>query len=83
MDTTLRHLLAAIGEPLVDVIAAPAGLDVALTGLAIVDPDDEPDRYPGQLVLLIGVRGRAAVAPLRAAARQGTRQRRGQGSSQG
>jgi PucR-like helix-turn-helix protein/diguanylate cyclase with GGDEF domain len=71
MDTTLRHLLAAIGEPLVEVIAAPAGLDVALTGLAIVDPDDEPDRYPGQLVLLIGVRGRAAVAPLRAAARRG------------
>ena len=71
MDATLRRLLDAVGEPLVDVVAAPAGLDVALTGLAIVDPDDEPDRYPGQLVLVIGVRGRAAVATLRAAARRG------------
>jgi DNA-binding PucR family transcriptional regulator len=71
MDTTLRRLLAAIGEPLVEVAAAPAGLDVSLTGLAIVDPDDEPDRYPGQLVLVIGVRGRAATAALRAAARRG------------
>jgi DNA-binding PucR family transcriptional regulator len=71
MDTTLRRLLAAIGEPLVEVAAAPAGLDVPLTGLAIVDPDDELDRYPGQLVLVIGVRGRAATAALRAAARRG------------
>jgi hypothetical protein len=71
MDTTLRRLLDAIGEPLVEVAAAPAGLDVPLTGLAIVDPDDEPDRYPGQLVLVIGVRGRAAAATLRAAARRG------------
>jgi DNA-binding PucR family transcriptional regulator len=71
MDTTLRRLLAAIGEPLVEVAAAPAGLDVPLTGLAIVDPDDEPDRYPGQLVLVIGVRGRAATPTLRAAARRG------------
>jgi hypothetical protein len=35
MDTTLRRLLAAIGEPLVEVAAAPSGLDVPLTGLAI------------------------------------------------
>ncbi|HLU55443.1 MAG TPA: helix-turn-helix domain-containing protein [Pseudonocardia sp.] len=71
MDTTLRRLLAAIGEPLVQVAAAPGGLDVPLTGLAIVDPDDEPDQYPGQLVLVIGVRGRAATATLRAVARRG------------
>ncbi|GAA0928332.1 PucR family transcriptional regulator [Pseudonocardia zijingensis] len=71
MDTTLRRLLAAIGEPLVELAAAPSGLDVPLTGLAILDPDDEPDRYPGQLVLVIGVRGRAATPALRAAARRG------------
>jgi DNA-binding PucR family transcriptional regulator len=71
MDTTLRRLLAAIGEPLVEVAAAPSGLDVPLTGLAIVDPDDEPDRYPGQLVLVIGVRGRAATATLRSAGLRG------------
>ncbi|HYH31446.1 MAG TPA: helix-turn-helix domain-containing protein [Pseudonocardia sp.] len=71
MDTTLRRLLASVGEPLVDVVAAPSGVDVGLTGLAIVDPDDEPDRYPGQLVLVIGVRGRAAVPTLHALARRG------------
>ena len=62
METTLRRLLVAIGEPLVDVVAAPAGLDVPVNGLAIVDPDDEPDRYAGQLVLVIGARGRDAAS---------------------
>ncbi|GAA1275429.1 helix-turn-helix domain-containing protein [Pseudonocardia aurantiaca] len=71
MDTTLRRLLGALGEPLVEVAVAPAGLDVPLAGLSIVDPDDEPDRHPGQLVLLIGARGRDAVAAVHAQARSG------------
>jgi hypothetical protein len=71
VDTTLRQLLAAVGEPLVDVLGAPAGLDVPVTGLAIVDPDDEPDQYPGQLVLVIGARGRDAVRTVRSLARRG------------
>ncbi len=71
MDTTLRHLLTAVGEPLVEVLVAPAGLDVPITGLAIVDPDDEPDEHPGHLVLVIGARGRAAVATVRTVAGQG------------
>lgn len=71
METTLARLLAAVGEPLLEVAAAPGGLDVPLTGLAIVDPDDEPDRYPGQLVLVIGARGGDATRALRAVARGG------------
>lgn len=71
MDTTLRQLLAAVGEPLVEVLAAPGGLDVPISGLAIVDPDDDPDHHPGQLVLVVGARGRAATAAVRATARRG------------
>jgi DNA-binding PucR family transcriptional regulator len=69
VDSTLRQLVAAVGEPLVDVVESPAGLDVPLTGLAIVDPDDEPDQYSGQLVLVIGARGHDAVAIVRTVAR--------------
>ncbi len=65
MDTALRQLLTAWGEPLVDVVIAPAGLDVPITGLAIVDPEDDPDPHPGQLVLVIGARGRDAVRTVR------------------
>ncbi|MBA3906734.1 MAG: PucR family transcriptional regulator, partial [Pseudonocardiales bacterium] len=68
---TLRHLLAAVGEPLVEVLAAPAGLDVPVTGLAIVDPDDEPDEHRGSLVLIVGARGHDAARLVRAAAGAG------------
>ncbi|MFC4948931.1 PucR family transcriptional regulator [Pseudonocardia sp. GCM10023141] len=71
MEATVRRLLAAIGEPLVDVLVAPAGLDVAVTGLAIVDPDDEPDDHAGRLVLVIGARGRSAERAVRGVARGG------------
>jgi DNA-binding PucR family transcriptional regulator len=71
METTLAQVLAALGEPLVDVVVAPRGLDVPVTGVAIVDPDDDPADHPRRLVLVIGARGRDAVRPLRAAARHG------------
>lgn len=71
MRATLRGLLAALGGPLVDVVAAPRGLDVAVAGVAIADPDDELDAYPDQLVLLIGARGREADRLVRGLARRG------------
>jgi DNA-binding PucR family transcriptional regulator len=71
VDTVLRQLLTALGEPLVDIALAPDGLDVPVTGLAIVDPDDEPDQHRGQLVLLIGARGRDAARAVRAVGRAG------------
>lgn len=67
----MRRLLSAIGEPLVGVLVAPAGLDVAVTGLAIVDPDDQPDDYAGRLVLVIGARGRSAERAVRGVGRRG------------
>jgi len=67
----LRQLLSTLGEPLVDVALAPAGLDVPVTGLAIVDPDDDPNAHSGQLVLVIGARGRDAARTVRSVGRGG------------
>ena len=69
--STLRELLAALGEPLITVLAAPAGLDVPISGLAIVDPEDAPDEHRGGLVLVVGARGRDAVPLVRAAGAAG------------
>ncbi|MFD5563915.1 PucR family transcriptional regulator [Kitasatospora griseola] len=65
----LRQLLMSLGEPLVELQAAPAGLDVPVRHVAILDPEDPPTAAPGELVLAIGARGRAALPALRAAGR--------------
>ncbi|WP_033288609.1 PucR family transcriptional regulator [Amycolatopsis jejuensis] len=70
-SATLRQLLVSLGAPLADLLAAPAGLEVEVNGVVILDPDDEPDSYTGDLVLIIGSRGRAAARLVRAAARRG------------
>src|SRR5689334_25349264 len=69
--STLRDLLAAVGEPLITVLAAPAGLDVPISGLAIVDPEDAPDEHRGDLTLVVGARGDGAVPLVRAAGAAG------------
>ncbi|WP_228718137.1 PucR family transcriptional regulator [Kitasatospora acidiphila] len=65
----LRHLLMSLGEPLVELQAAPAGLDVPVREVAILDPEDPATAATGELVLAIGARGRAALPALRAAGR--------------
>ncbi|GAA2100138.1 helix-turn-helix domain-containing protein [Kitasatospora saccharophila] len=65
----LRQLLMSLGEPLVELQAAPAGLDVPVRHVSILDPEDPPTAAPGELVLAIGARGRAALPALRAAGR--------------
>ncbi|MGK4580602.1 PucR family transcriptional regulator [Kitasatospora sp. HPMI-4] len=67
----LRQLLMSLGEPLVELQAAPAGLDVAVRDVAILDPEDPATAASGELVLAIGARGRAALPALRAAGRAG------------
>ncbi|GAA2790537.1 helix-turn-helix domain-containing protein [Kitasatospora paracochleata] len=67
----LRQLLMSLGEPLVELQAAPAGLDVPVRDVAILDPEDPPTAAAGELVLAIGARGRAALPALRAAGRAG------------
>ncbi|MFH9009475.1 PucR family transcriptional regulator [Streptomyces afghaniensis] len=67
----LRQLLMVLGDSLVEVQAAPAGLDVEIRGVSLLDPEDPPTAQPGGLVLVIGARGRAAFPALRAAGRDG------------
>ncbi|GAA2615338.1 helix-turn-helix domain-containing protein [Streptomyces roseoviolaceus] len=67
----LRQLLMVLGDSLVEVQAAPAGLDVEIRGVSLLDPEDPPTAQPGELVLVIGARGRAAFPALRAAGRDG------------
>ncbi|PAZ16269.1 transcriptional regulator [Streptomyces sp. SA15] len=61
----------ALGDSLVEVQTAPAGLDVEIRGVSLLDPEDPPTAQPGELVLVIGARGRAAHPALRAAGRDG------------
>ncbi|QUX31960.1 helix-turn-helix domain-containing protein [Nocardiopsis akebiae] len=56
----LRGLLLALGDPVVDVAAAPDGLDVQVDNVVILDPEDRTEVREGDLVLLIGARGTAA-----------------------
>ncbi|GAA2638956.1 PucR family transcriptional regulator [Streptomyces vastus] len=67
----IRQLLLALGEPVVDLVAAPAGLDVEINEVVILDADDDSDTYREDLVLVIGARGHRALHLARAAARQG------------
>jgi DNA-binding PucR family transcriptional regulator len=69
MSTSLRHILATLGEPLVEVLTAPRGLGIPVDDVVIVDPEDPPEPHPGDLVLVIGARGRAAAPAVRAAGR--------------
>jgi DNA-binding PucR family transcriptional regulator len=71
LGITLRQLLMSLGEPVVELQCAPAGLDVEALDVGLLDPEDPPAARPGELVLAIGVRGRAAIPALRAAAAAG------------
>ncbi|WP_250400896.1 PucR family transcriptional regulator [Streptomyces cellostaticus] len=68
----IRQLLLALGEPAIDLVAAPGGLeDIEVCDVAILDADEEPESYRTHLVLIIGARGRRALRLARAAARRG------------
>lgn len=67
----LRQLLIAVGEPLVDVLAAPRGFDVDVRDVVIVDPEEDSGTHSGDFVLVIGARGRSAIRHVRAAAGNG------------
>ncbi|MCP2330721.1 hypothetical protein G443_000991 [Actinoalloteichus cyanogriseus DSM 43889] len=70
---SLRQLLLALDDPLVELVAAPAGLDVVIGEVVILDPEDAPDTQRGDLILLIGARDASALPAVRAAARRGRR----------
>lgn len=64
---SLQQVLIALGDPLVEVQVAPKGLDVDVLDVVIMDPDDTPDVRPGDLALVVGARGRAALPLIKAA----------------
>ncbi len=67
----VRQLLLALGEPVIDLVAVPTGLDAEISDVAILDADEEPETYHADLVLLIGARGRRALRLARVAAHRG------------
>lgn len=67
----IRQLLFVLGEPIVGPVIASGGMDAEINDVVILDADDEPDFYHGDLVMIIGARGRKALRLVRTAARQG------------
>ncbi|MCQ4211931.1 helix-turn-helix domain-containing protein [Streptomyces longispororuber] len=68
----LRQLAPTLAGHLVDLLAAPQGLDRPLTGVVIAEPDDAPrPEHKDRLVLLVGARGTGALRALIAAGHAG------------
>ncbi|MEU4491937.1 helix-turn-helix domain-containing protein [Streptomyces sp. NPDC023998] len=71
---SLRQLLTTLGEPVLELQAAPKGLDVEVREVGILDledPEDPAQARTGELLLAVGARGRAALPSLRAAGAAG------------
>ena len=51
----LREIVDSLGGTLLEVLAAPAGLDVDVTGIAVHDTQDAGDYSPGQVVAGVGL----------------------------
>ncbi|MFZ0215087.1 MAG: helix-turn-helix domain-containing protein [Candidatus Dormiibacterota bacterium] len=63
--SSLRGLIEDLGPTVLDVVSAPRGLDVELSGqLVLYDPTEETEAGPGDLVLAIGLETDAERARL-------------------
>jgi hypothetical protein len=60
----LGRILDDLGSTLVEVVAGEPDRDRAVSGVLIHDPQDEPTRLPGAVVLGVGVYGAEQVAAL-------------------
>ena len=60
--TTVRHLVDAIGAPLLSVLASPSGLDGRVRTTVLHDPIDQLPDEPDALLLLSGTRADSAAA---------------------
>jgi GAF domain-containing protein len=60
---TLRSLLENLGADIVQVVAAPAGLDVAVGHPVIDDPADPPPVESGDVLLAVGTPATSSAAP--------------------
>ena len=64
----MAEVLSSAG---VELILAPDGTDIQLSGVSILDLDDEGTLRNGDIVLLIGARGQMVLSAVRAASRIG------------
>ncbi len=71
--TTIRHLIEAIGSPMLHVLSAPLGLDVRVRNTVLYDPIDPLPNEPDALLLASGLRpdDPAAIELVRSAAAYG------------
>ncbi|WP_327731193.1 helix-turn-helix domain-containing protein [Streptomyces sp. NBC_00487] len=60
--TTVRHLVATIGSPVLQVLTAPRGLEQTVRGTVLHDPHDPLPSGVDQLLLLPGLQGDQAGA---------------------
>lgn len=69
---TLGALVETLGPAVVDLVASPAGLDVEVSGVALMDLADGVRVEPGAVLLGVGIRGtdRAAAEIVRTAGEQ-------------
>jgi PucR C-terminal helix-turn-helix domain len=61
--TTLRHLVEAVGAPLLQVLAAPRGLDLRVRTTVLHDPVDALAEEPDAVLLMAAVRADDPDAP--------------------
>jgi hypothetical protein len=54
--TTVRHLIEAVGSPVLHVLAAPLGLDHRVRNTVLYDPIDPLPDEPDALLLMSGLR---------------------------
>ena len=70
---TVKDLMDNLGQPLLEVLVAPKGTDLEISGLSIHDPQEPLEEVPGQLVVGVGLTpGREASSLLTTLAEAGT-----------
>lgn len=72
-STTIRHLVEAVGSPVLQVLAAPRGVEQRVRCTIVHDPVDDVPHEPDAILLLAGVRtdDPRALGVLKAAAARG------------
>ena len=60
--TTIQHLIDAVRSPVLQVLAAPRGLDLRVRCTVLHDPVDQLELEPDAVLLMVGLRADSAAA---------------------